>query len=207
MTHNADCTVTERGGEKLSRIGSCFSNATDTEELEQCQAMAADAGLDRLGEGAARAVYEADPETAEGVEAEKCVVKFAKSSTLSQDDEIGNGQLQNEAEVRDWGAVPARIRNRFLPIRDWDDEYTWITTPKAEEAGNWHAVQAIYRDLLDADWFCYDVHPENIGEMHDRLRILDYGLECMELDEVENDGAIEEARHLVGKDHPLQPTM
>lgn len=190
---NADCTVTEAGEQRLKRIGECFSNASNPDELEQCEVMAKDSGLDHIGQGVARTVYEADPEVAEGVDDGKCVVKFAKSRDLAHFDEgaaahvpsrLADGQRQNKAEVADWLAVPKKARDEFVPIRDYDDEdYTWVTAPQVDPGGGKSDVQRVKERLSEADWHCKDIHENNIGKLEtsedERYRVIDYGLECM----------------------------
>lgn len=169
MTHNADCSVTSVGEDILEDISECYKDANSQYNVQECEELADEFGLEYIGGGEDRAVFRAENRLSVNrfnIQSDECVVKVSKDQT---------GDLANEWEVDTWDtATPGAGSEIFVPVEDWGDEYEWVSMSTAAIPDGKNVPERM-EDRLDAyGWECPDMVPENIGELHDHLVMIDY---------------------------------
>lgn len=179
MTHDTDCKVLEEAVERLNEVADAFQNGHG-----QGRDMAEDLGYEQLGSGAGRSVWAVTDENQVGprdrvTREAPCVVKFALGNRNPQH----SGTTQNRQEVQMWQRFPPRVREAeppvVAPVKDWNENYEWVTMPLVEHGGS---PQEVEEKLARLGWECGDLHYDNVGNIHGHSVALDFGLSCREVD-------------------------
>lgn len=147
---------------------------------------AEDMGWERLGRGIARVAYKVSTDDQDGPAEEPaheapCVIKFGTQGRGN-----ASGETQNAEEVHQFQAFPEGLSEgkngdvpAVVPMKDWDgDDYRWVSAPLVNPIGG-DPHEAAGR-LAKHGWECADLHSGNVGEMHGKAVVMDYGLECGE---------------------------
>lgn len=196
MTHRSDCTVKESARQRVDDLADRILETNtqqfvkDDQIVQEVEAL----GWEYLGSGLGRAAFRVPRSQQEGpggnptADAD-CVIKFAQTNTGRH-----NGIEQNREEVRNFRTLPVELTEEgdppvFAPLKDWDDDHRWVSLPLADQRGG-NSREAEDR-LAEHGWHCNDLHMDNLGMMHGRTVILDYGLPCETIHP-----AIEEAAEL-----------
>lgn len=186
MTHNTDCTVRDGSRQQVQEIAERIWNRSRSvrylddsfiEDIEQ------ETGWDWLGAGLARTTFqvsEGQADATDPVKAAPCVIKFAKSQ-LGRD--ISNGQDQNQEEIANFRDFPDAIIDPdsgvpvAVPLKDWDKQrQLWISLPLVDPDGG--SRREVEEWLENYNWTCRDLHPDNVGLIHNTSIMIDYGADC-----------------------------
>lgn len=185
MTHDTDCRVLDEHREKVNALAEILydDDTPPGKSREEAREFAEEHGWEAIGGGIGRYVFRVAPENQEGpvekpTHEAPCVIKFA---TVGQGN--ADGALQNRFEIEQFGRFPKAISDPdegppiVVPISDYDDEdHLWISMPEVDPAGG--SAEEAQRRMAEQGWKCSDVHSSNVGVMHGKSLILDYGLEC-----------------------------
>lgn len=177
MTHDTNCQVLDEYRDEVNRIAQAYQDG----EVREAAAMAEDLGWERLGSGIARVAWLVAPEMQDGTvesptQEAPCVVKFAQGP---------NGTYQNTEEIYQYENFPAAVKEAdppvVVPVSDHDDrDHTWLSVPEAEPGGMF--AGDVQNRLAEVGYYCEDVHGDNVGEMHGAPVLLDYGMDCHEIE-------------------------
>lgn len=168
-----DCNVTKQE-HVLDDIASCYHDKNNIYETKECKQKAENAGLQHLGRGSKREVFQLDSYNfgAKGA----CVVKF----------DTDHGEYSsNHREVAAWNAVEGtHAADSLAEVSDHGDDYGWVSMAKADKS------REITREELDSVHFdigseldCSDKHFANLGVVDGEVKKIDYD-DCMPRDQL-----------------------
>lgn len=181
MTHATDCTVKDEWRERITEAAKRFQAGDEASTKETFESW----GWEQIGAGKGRSVWriptdlqydQHDHDLTSAVKESPCVLKIARGNRTH------GGIQQNQRERAQYRDLPPRAKNAdppvFVPVKDSDEEGYWLSVPEAKPEGG-HGVR---ERLFEVGMECHDLHGDNIGTMHGEPVVLDYGLDCRELD-------------------------
>ncbi len=160
------CTLTDRGREVAWTIADCYVEV-DIERRyaskEECVALAADRGFERIASGLSRDIYVPDPEYL--TEPADVVVKIPTRLL---------GAYECRREARTWADAPDEARPFLAPVLD--EDIGWELMPRAERELTSAETTWLWAGLSNAGWACEDANwKHNLGLVDGEPKILDYG--------------------------------
>lgn len=180
-THWTDCTLKVEMRGELDDIAEMFY---DDEESRARDALK-DLGWERLGSGKGREVWSVPLSEQEGPRGKPtldvpCAVKFAVPAVPHHH----SGKVQNNEEINQFEKFPADVTESdppaVVPVKDWaDDRQSWLSMPEVDAMGG-TPMEAESR-LRDFFWKCNDIHIGNVGAIDGHSVVIDYGLDCFEI--------------------------
>jgi hypothetical protein len=198
MTHTVDCKVKSEFRDRITELAEEVYEQGDFDALQQ---FADEHDWVNIGSGAARTAYkvsEGDPDADDVVKSSPCVIKFATSGFSERD-----GVIQNRQEIRQYeryegpltGEVPGYTEPVFVPLKDWGPDKRWISLPYAGGRGN---ASEVRERALEEGVVCRDVKSDNVAGMHGESVLLDYGVDCNDIDVANELAELEQSLERIG---------
>lgn len=164
-----DVSLTEEGREVAELVEYCYVEMSyeggEYETRDQCQAVAKSRGLEFVGAGVGRDIFDV-PEEHHTADFD-CILKIPKNLV---------GAFECRREIQTWRDVE-ELRPFLTPVLDHG--MGWILMPEVEQELDTQEINDLLSELGETGWGCDDANEaHNLGKLDGEPVIIDYGMGC-----------------------------